>query len=98
MAESSEAKRWEGVQRPYSRADVEKLRGSLRIEYTLATTGAKRLFSPILVKIGDACNGLNGHNRQLKTAAKAVKVNRARLCQEGATRELLKISFRRVDF
>jgi len=38
------AERWEGIERPYTDADVEKLRGSLKIEYTLADTGARRLW------------------------------------------------------
>jgi isocitrate lyase len=38
------ARRWNGIVRPYSQADVEKLRGSLKIEYTLATRGAKKLW------------------------------------------------------
>jgi isocitrate lyase len=36
--------RWEGILRPYSAADVERLRGTLHIEYTLAKTGAERLW------------------------------------------------------
>jgi isocitrate lyase len=36
--------RWKGIERPYTTADVEKLRGSLKIEYTLASAGAKRLW------------------------------------------------------
>jgi isocitrate/methylisocitrate lyase len=31
------------VERPYSQDDVERLRGSLRIEHTLARRGAERL-------------------------------------------------------
>ncbi|MBK8216476.1 MAG: isocitrate lyase [Myxococcales bacterium] len=38
------AKRFEGIVRPYSQADVQKLRGSVKIEYTLASRGAKRLW------------------------------------------------------
>ncbi|MDX2008765.1 MAG: isocitrate lyase [Myxococcaceae bacterium] len=38
------ARRFEGVTRPYSKADVEKLRGSIKIEYTLARLGATRLW------------------------------------------------------
>jgi isocitrate lyase len=38
------ARRFEGVTRPYSKADVEKLRGSIKIEYTLARMGATRLW------------------------------------------------------
>jgi len=36
--------RWDGVSRPYSPEDVERLRGSLRIEHTLAARGARRLW------------------------------------------------------
>jgi isocitrate lyase len=39
-----QAKRFEGIVRPYAKADVERLRGSVQIEYTLATLGAKRLW------------------------------------------------------
>jgi isocitrate lyase len=37
-------RRWEGIVRRYSRADVERLRGSVRIEHTLARLGAERLW------------------------------------------------------
>ena len=36
--------RWNGVKRPYTPADVAKLRGSIQIEYTLARLGAERLW------------------------------------------------------
>lgn len=36
--------RWQGIQRPYSAADVVRLRGSVHIEYTLAKLGAQRLW------------------------------------------------------
>jgi isocitrate lyase len=36
--------RFEGVLRPYAEEDVERLRGSIRIENTLATLGAERLW------------------------------------------------------
>src|ERR671916_606011 len=39
-----EGERWEGIQRPYSAEDVARLRGSIRIEYTLARMGAERLW------------------------------------------------------
>ncbi len=38
------ANRWDGVLRPYTPADVERLRGSVRIAYTLADLGARRLW------------------------------------------------------
>ncbi|HUP87948.1 MAG TPA: isocitrate lyase [Longimicrobiales bacterium] len=36
--------RWAGIKRPYSVEDVEKLRGSVQIEYTLARRGAEKLW------------------------------------------------------
>jgi isocitrate lyase len=36
--------RWRGITRPYSAADVVRLRGSVQIEYTLAKLGAQRLW------------------------------------------------------
>lgn len=37
-------KRWNGIIRDYTTADVEKLRGSVKIEYSLARQGAERLW------------------------------------------------------
>jgi len=37
--------RWHGVARPYSAADVERLRGSVHVEHTLARLGAERLWN-----------------------------------------------------
>ena len=36
--------RWNGIVRPYTAGDVERLRPSLRIEYTVARVGAERLW------------------------------------------------------
>ncbi len=36
--------RWNGIKRPYSAADVYRLRGTVPIEYTLAKRGARRLW------------------------------------------------------
>ena len=36
--------RYDGIERPYSVEDVEKLRGSFQIEYTLATRGSNKLW------------------------------------------------------
>src|ERR671917_650451 len=44
IAREWEGERWEGIQRPYSAEDVARLRGSIRIEYTLARMGAERLW------------------------------------------------------
>jgi isocitrate lyase len=37
--------RWAGIRRPYSASDVERLRGSIPIEHTLARLGAERLWN-----------------------------------------------------
>ncbi|MGO9371280.1 MAG: isocitrate lyase, partial [Syntrophobacteraceae bacterium] len=39
-----QSERWKGIERPYNAEDVLRLRGSLRIEYTLANEGAGRLW------------------------------------------------------
>jgi isocitrate lyase len=44
MALTTAADRFKGIKRDYTTADVEKLRGSVKIEYTLARMGANRLW------------------------------------------------------
>ena len=39
-----DTQRWEGVIRPYTPQDVARLQGSVKIEHTLATRGAERLW------------------------------------------------------
>jgi isocitrate lyase len=39
-----ESPRWEGIERPYTAEDVARLRGSVKIEYTLARMGSERLW------------------------------------------------------
>jgi isocitrate lyase len=39
--------RWKGVHRPYTDEDVDRLRGSVKIEHTLARLGAERLWKQI---------------------------------------------------
>jgi isocitrate lyase len=41
--DSLHEKRFAGILRPYAKADVERLRGSVKVEHTLATLGARRL-------------------------------------------------------
>jgi isocitrate lyase len=36
--------RWDGIERPYTNEDVERLRGSVQVEHTLARLGAERLW------------------------------------------------------
>ena len=40
----SSSDRWTGISRPYTAADVDRLRPSIRIEHTLADVGARRLW------------------------------------------------------
>ena len=38
------SRRWEGIQRPYASDEVERLRGTVHVEHTLARLGAERLW------------------------------------------------------
>jgi isocitrate lyase len=38
------SRRWEGIERPYTCEDVERLRGTVHVEHTLARLGAERLW------------------------------------------------------
>jgi len=44
LEETWKSLRWSGVERPYSAEDVIRLRGSLKIEYTIARLGAEKLW------------------------------------------------------
>src|ERR1700727_2676610 len=70
--------RWAGIKRPYHRADVERLRGSVRIEHTLARLGAERLWSllhsePFTAALG-AMTG-NQAVQQVSAGLKAIYVS-----------------------
>jgi len=70
--------RWRGVTRPYSSADVERVRGSLRIEYTLARRGAEKLWQ--LMHNQDyvaALGAMTGNQamQQVKAGLKAIYVS-----------------------
>jgi len=70
-----ESARWDGVRRDYSLADVEKLRGSLRIEHTLADLGSRRLWDllhtePYVNTLG-ALTGMQAM-QQVKAGLKAI--------------------------
>jgi isocitrate lyase len=67
--------RWKGVKRPYTAAEVLRLRTSVRIEYTLATRGAERLWSmlhtePFVAALG-ALTG-NQAVEQIQAGLKAI--------------------------
>jgi isocitrate lyase len=68
-------KRWKGIERPYSAEDVLRLRGSVRIEHTLARRGADKLWK--LVHEEDFVNALgaltgNQAVQQVKAGLKAI--------------------------
>ena len=70
--------RWDGVTRPYTRQDVERLSGSVKIEHTLARLGAERLWSlfksePYVPALG-AMTG-NQAVQQVKAGLKAIYVS-----------------------
>ena len=46
----TDQKRWAGIKRTYTPADVSRLRGSLQIEYTVARNGAERLWRLLLAE------------------------------------------------
>ena len=46
--------RWTGVAREYTAEDVLRLRGSVRLEYSLARLGAERLWAQLTDPKGDA--------------------------------------------
>ncbi|MGL6039564.1 MAG: isocitrate lyase [Deefgea sp.] len=67
--------RWHGITRPYTAADVDRLRGTLLQEYTLATHGAKKLWklmhdTPYVHALG-ALTG-NQAMQQVKAGLKAI--------------------------
>ena len=71
-------RRWEGISRPYSAADVEKLRGSIHIEYTLARLGAERLWNllhgePYVAALGAATG--NQAIQQVQAGLQAIYVS-----------------------
>jgi len=64
--------RWAGIERPYSAEDVVRLRGSIRVEHTLARVGAERLWG--LLNGGGYVNALGA-----MTGGQAVQMAKAGL-------------------
>ena len=67
--------RWQGIKRPYSAEDVDRLRGSVHIEHTLARRGAEKLWQflheePYVATLG-ALTG-NQALQQVKAGLKAI--------------------------
>jgi isocitrate lyase len=75
---ATDAERWDGIERPYSTEDVERLRGSVVVEQTLARLGAERLWSllqsePFVPSLG-ALSG-NQAVQMVKAGLKAIYVS-----------------------
>jgi isocitrate lyase len=75
ISESWSSERWEGIERPYTAEDVARLRGSVKIEHTLARMGAERLWD--LMHSEDYVNALgaltgNQAVQQVKAGLKAI--------------------------
>ncbi len=67
--------RWNGVNRPYSGADVVRLRGTVPIDYTLATLGANKLWRYLQTEdFVNALGALTGNQamQQVKAGLKAI--------------------------
>jgi isocitrate lyase len=77
-ADAQSLQRWQGITRPYSLKDVERLRGSVRIEHTLARMGAENLWNllhqePCVAALG-AMTG-NQAIQQVHAGLKAIYVS-----------------------
>src|SRR5260370_34441748 len=77
-ADAQPFQRWQGITRPYSSPDVERLRGSVRIEHTLARMGAENLWNllhtePYVAALG-AMTG-NQAIQQVHAGLKAIYVS-----------------------
>ena len=77
-ADAQSFQRWQGITRPYSLMDVERLRGSVRIEHTLARMGAENLWNllhtePYVAALG-AMTG-NQAIQQVHAGLKAIYVS-----------------------
>src|SRR5262245_25432119 len=71
----AERGRFDGIERPYTRADVDRLRGSLRIEYTLARRGAEKLWALLNAEpFVNALGALTGNQAvsQVRAGLKAI--------------------------
>lgn len=73
--QTTPAARWAGIVRPYSGEDVERLKNSMKIEYTLANLGARRLWNLLTTRdyVG-ALGALTGNQavQQVKAGLEAI--------------------------
>src|SRR5438270_7414509 len=70
--------RWQGIARPYTQADVDRLRGTMQIEYTLARHGAERLWDLLQTNsYTPALGAMTGNQavQQVKAGLQAIYVS-----------------------
>jgi isocitrate lyase len=65
--------RWAGIKRPYGQQDVERLRGSIRIEHTLARLGAERLWDLLHTEPFTAALGAMTGNQAVQQVSAGLK-------------------------
>jgi isocitrate lyase len=82
------SERWRGIERPYTAEDIERLRGTARVEYSLAEMGAKRLWE--LLHSDDylrALGALTGNQaiQQVEAGLKVIYVSGWQVAADGNT-------------
>src|SRR6185437_12832215 len=65
--------RWAGITRPYSNQDVDRLRGTVRIEYSMARAGAEKLWKVLHDEPYVAALGALTGNQAVEMAAAGLK-------------------------
>lgn len=65
--------RWQGIERPYTAGDVTRLRGTMRIEYTLARYGAERMWKLLTSEPFVAALGSVTPNQAVEQVAAGLK-------------------------
>lgn len=82
------SERWRGIKRPYGPEDIERLRGTARIEYSLADMGAQRLWE-LLHSDGylRALGALTGNQaiQQVEAGLKVIYVSGWQVAADGNT-------------
>jgi isocitrate lyase len=71
--EWSASSRWVGIERPYQAEDVVRLRGSMRIEYTLARRGADKLWQLLQAEDGVYTLGAQTGNQAVQMVKAGLK-------------------------
>ena len=72
-SEARPSDRWQGITRPYNSTDVERLRGSVRIEHTLARMGAENLWNLLHTEPYVAALGAMTGNQAIQQAQAGLK-------------------------